>query len=104
MAKRKVKREATAEQTIEAFDDDVIALAKYLRSDPVAFCRIALGFTPHEKQADFMRLQVWEQMHTMLPWGRQFGKSFIVAAMIAYCLFAFPDFKVFLFSPAEDQT
>lgn len=97
-------RPATAEQTIEAFDSDLIALAQYLRDDPIAFCRIALGFQPHSKQAEFMRLPVWDNYHVMLPWGRQFGKSFIVSAMIAYCLFAFPDFRVYLFSPAEDQT
>lgn len=102
MAKR--KRPPTSEEIIQSFDDKVRDVALRLRCDPVLFCTHVLGFTPHRKQAEFLRLPIWEQHHVMLPWGRQMGKSFVTAAFIAWCLFAFRDFRVFLFSPAEDQS
>jgi hypothetical protein len=102
MAKK--SREPTPEEIIAQFDKSTIDGALALRNDPVLFCQVALGFTPHKRQAEFLRLPIWEQYHVMLPWGRQMGKSFIVAAFVAWALFAFRDFRVYLFSPAEDQS
>jgi len=102
MAKR--RREATSAEIIATFDDDTRAFAAWMRDDPVAFCRHVVGKQPHKAQQDFLRSRIYENMHVMLPWGRQFGKSWITAVYIAWCLFAFSDFSVFIFSPSEGQS
>lgn len=102
MAKR--KREATAEEIIRSFADDERALALYLRDDPTAFARHVCGITPHSKQAEFLSLPIEDNMHVMLPWGRQEGKSLITSIYIAHRLYAKQGFRAYLFSPSEDQS
>jgi hypothetical protein len=102
MGKR--KREATAEEIINSFGADERALALYLRDNPAAFAKHVCGIDPHPKQAEFLSLPIESNMHVMLPWGRQEGKSLVTSLYIAHRLYAKRGFRAYIFSPSEDQS
>lgn len=103
-ATKKRSKQHTPEEIIGAYDDSELSVHEQLRSDPILFAEKICGIEPHNKQAEFLRLHVWKNYRVMLPWGRQFGKSISTSVLIAYCLFAFKNFRVYLFAPSGDQT
>src|SRR5687767_7201867 len=99
----KKTRQPTNDEIIASFDNDSKAFALWLRQNPIAFCKYICGLTPHRAQEEFLNLS-FKTSHVMLPWGRQFGKSTIVAFYIAHLLFSQPNYSAFLFAPSGDQT
>ena len=97
-------RKPTSEEVLTAYDPGEIEVHQCLRSDPVAFVQNVCGLTPHSKQVEFLNLPFGDGLHIMLPWGRQMGKSTIVAYLVAWLTFSVPGFRAYLFSPSGDQT
>ncbi len=104
MATAKKTKKHTPEEIINSFDSEERSVHLELRNDPVLFAEKVCGILPHRKQREFLNLPVWQNYRLMLPWGRQFGKSLSTSILIAYCIFAFKNFRVFLFAPSGDQT
>lgn len=104
MAATVTKRKQTLsnEQILAAVPSDEIAYHRWLRSDPVAFVRHALKKSPHRKQIDVLRSPL-EKQKSMLPWGRGFGKSQVIAWYIAHKLYAESNYRAFLFAPSGQQ-
>lgn len=94
----------TANEILSSFDDDEIALHRMMRNDGVSFAKIACDFIPHKKQEIVLQSKLEGWRKTMLPWGRQFGKTQIMAIYIAWMLFAQKGYTAYLFAPSGDQS
>lgn len=99
----KRQRKISNDELIAAYSDDEKAFHAWLRSDPVAFCKHALRFTPHRMQVEVLTSPL-EQQKSLLPWGRQFGKTEIIKNYLAWRLFATPQFTAYLMSPSGEQS
>lgn len=99
----KRKQTLSNEQILAAVPSDEIAYHRWLRSDPVAFVRHALKQHPHKRQAEVLRSPL-ERQKSLLPWGRQFGKTTVLAWYVAHRLFAESDYHAFLFAPSGEQS
>ncbi len=82
---------------------DEIALGKLLRADPLEFCKVACQFTPHRVQVEVLTSPL-EYQRSLLPWGRQFGKTKILSVYIAWKIFAERNYSAFLFAPSGEQS
>ena len=97
------RKDFSPEQILANYDEDEISLHKRMRDDPVTFARVACQFEPHRKQIEFLNSPL-EKLKTMLPWGRRFGKSYIVAVYLAWKLFSEKGYNAYLFAPSGDQS
>jgi hypothetical protein len=91
------------EQILASVEDDELAFHCLLRDDAVSFSRHACKFEPHSKQIEVLTSPL-EQHKTMLPWGRRFGKTQIVAIYLAWRLFSTAGYNAFIFAPSGDQS
>jgi len=98
----RTKREPTTEDILSAYADEADIHVR-LRSDPVAFCRHVLNVQPHRKQIEVLTSPL-ERQRSLLPWGRQFGKTTVIAWYLTHRLFAEPDYAAFLFAPSGEQS
>jgi hypothetical protein len=99
----KQKHQPSSEQILASVDDDELAFHLLLRDDSVAFARHACKFKPHSKQIEVLTSPL-EKHKTMLPWGRRFGKTQIVAIYLAWRLFSVAGYNAFIFAPSGDQS
>lgn len=74
-----------------------------MRDDPVFFVRKVCGLEPHSKQIEVLTSPL-EKLKTMLPWGRRFGKTKIIACFLAWKLFSVAGYNAYIFAPSGDQS
>lgn len=97
------KRQPTAGDILSAYSDDERAVHTYLRSDPVAFCQHVLNVRPHRKQIEVLTSPL-ERQKSLIPWGRQFGKTTVMSWYLTWKVFAEPDYHAFCFAPSGEQS
>jgi len=103
VAEKTRKKQIDPALIVASFDDDEIALARYLRDDPVAFCRHVLQVRPHRKQVEVLTSPL-ERQSSLLPWGRQFGKSTVIRWYLAWKLFSSRGYTAYVMSPSGEQS
>lgn len=99
----KVKKQLSPEEVIAAFDDEDKQWHFKVRNDPIAFAQLVCGFEPNRAQRRVLTTDL-ENKRAMLPWGRRFGKSWIVAVYLAHRLFSIPGYNAYIFAPSGDQS
>lgn len=104
-AATKTKRRLTDAEIISAWSPDEREAVLSLCADPVLFCQVALGFDPNPAQKKVLTADPpLYASHTILDWGRQFGKSVIAGAILVYYMVTIPGFRAFVMSPSGKQS